>query len=59
MAEMPGPVVFVDLCGKKSDTGRKLGRTVYILIASTSERDAGGSSVIQERAVMGPQLSDI
>ena len=60
MAEVPCPVIVVNLCGEKADASRKLGYTVDILVAGIAERyTARGGCIAHKRAVVSTELRDI
>ena len=60
MAEVPCPVVVVNLCGEKADASRKLGYTIDILVAGIAERYAvRRGCIVHEGAVVGTELRDI
>lgn len=60
MAEVPCPIIVMNLCGEKADASCELGYAVDVLIAGVAERNAVGSrSIVEEGTVVGTELCDI
>lgn len=60
MAEVPCPIIVVDLCGEKAHASRELGHAINILVAGIAKRYAVGSrGIVEEGTVMGTELCNI
>ena len=52
MAEVPCPIIVMNLCGKEADASRELGYAVDVLIASIAKRYAIRSGCIVDKGTV-------
>ena len=60
MAEVPCPIIVMDLGREKADASRELGYAVDVLIAGIAERYAIRSRcIVEEGTIVGTELCNI